>query len=146
MDTGFEQQDQGWDSNDIGLRLTRIFEDILQHTCMDIFAAYRSVFLTESIAYTVAAIWGSQKWEKITTTQLEINSRVNPAVEQMQLALDSEKLDQEQAFVREYMIRGIIITKILYMIELYKKIMLTKEGKTLPVHRSLHWIEPLGTA
>jgi hypothetical protein len=146
MDTGFEQQDQGRDINDIGLELTRRFEKILQHTCMDIFASYRSVLLDEPLTYTVAAIWGAQKWGKITTTQLEINSRVSPAVEQMQLALESGKLDQEQVFVREYMIRGLIIAKILYMSELYKKIILTKEAKTPTVLRSLQWIEPLGTA
>jgi hypothetical protein len=67
-------------------------------------------------------------------------------VEQMQLALESGKLDQEQTFVRGYLIRGLVITRIFYMIELWKKNILTKEAQLQPAPHSLHWVKPLGTA
>jgi hypothetical protein len=148
MNTEFDQQDKHKDTptNCLGLRLTRRFEKILQHTCIDIFTAYRTVLVTEPIAYIVAAVWGSQKGPDLTRTQLEIFARVRPAVEQMQLSLESEKLDREQVFVRGYLIRGLLIIKIFYMIELWKKTILAKESQLQPMPHSLHWIEPLGTA
>jgi hypothetical protein len=102
--------------------------------------------LAEPIVYIVDTVWGSQKWGELTSTQLEIFSRISPAVEQMALALESEKLDQEQTFVRGYLIRGLLLTKIFYMIALWKKNILTKEAQLQPAAHSLHWIEPLGTA
>jgi hypothetical protein len=132
--------------NCLGLRLTRRFEKILQHTCMDVFSAYRTVLLAEPIVYIVDAVWGSQKWGELTSTQLEIFARVSPAVEQMQLVLESEKLDQEQTFVRGYLIRGLLITKIFYMIELWRKTILIKEAQLQPIPNSLNFMEPLGTA
>ena len=76
-------KDQDTPMNCLGLRLTRRFEKMLQHTCMDIFSAYRPVLLAEPIVYIVDAVWGSQKWGELTSTQLEIFSRISPAVEQM---------------------------------------------------------------
>ncbi len=139
-------KDQDTPMNCLGLRLTRRFEKMLQDTFMDIFSAYRTALLAEPIVYIVGAVWGSRKWGELTSTQLEIFSRISPAVEQMQLALESGKLDQEQTFVRGYLIRGLLLTKIFYMIELWKKNILTKEAQLQPAPHSLHWIKPLGTA
>jgi hypothetical protein len=148
MSAGLEQHDKDQDTpiDCLGLRLTRQFEKMLRHTCMDIFTAHRSVLLAEPIVYIVAAVWGSPKWGELTSTQLEIFARVKPVVEQMQLALESEKLDQEQTFVRGYLIRGLLITRIFYMIELWKNNILTKEAHFQPLPHSLHWIKPLGNA
>jgi hypothetical protein len=46
----------------------------------------------------------------------------------MQLTLESDKLDKKQAFVQAYMIRGLVITRIFYMIELWKKNVLMQEA------------------
>jgi hypothetical protein len=131
-------KDQGTPIDCLGLRLTRRFEKILRHTCMDIFATYRTVLLDEPIAYIVAAVWGTPKWGELTRTQLEIFAKVKPAVEQMQLALESEKLDQDQTFVRGYLIRGLLITKIF----LYGRIM----EKEYPHKRSPSPTTPLFAA
>jgi hypothetical protein len=139
-------KDKSTPINCLGLRLTRRFEKMLQHTCMDIFTGYRTVLLAEPIVYFDAAVWGTPKWGELTSTQLEIFAKVKPALELMQLALESEKLDQEQAFVRGYLIRGLLLTKIFYMIELWKTNSLTKEAQLQPTPHSLHWVKPLGTA
>jgi hypothetical protein len=47
--------------------------------------------------------------------------------------------------VRGYLIRGLLLTKIFHMIELWKTNSLTKEAQLQPPH-SLHWVKPLGTA
>jgi hypothetical protein len=139
-------KDQDTPMNCLGLRLTRRFEKMLRHTCMDIFTAYRTVLLAEPIVYIVAAVWGTPKWGELTSTQLEIFARVKPAVEQMQLALESEKLNQEQTFVRGYLIRGLLITRIFYMIELWKKNILANATQIQPLPHSLRFIQPVGNA
>ena len=148
MSNELDQRDKNQDTpiDYPGLRFTRRFEKMLQHTCMDIFSAYRTVLLDEPIVYIVAAVWGTPTWGVLTSTQLEIFARVKPAVEQMLLALESEKLNQEQTFVRGYLIRGLLITRIFYMIELWKKNLLKNETRLQPFSHSLHSIEPVGTA
>lgn len=130
----------------LGLGLTQQFEKMLRQTCMDIFSSYRTVLVNESIDYTVDAVWGSTRRGELSSTQSEIFSKVKPAIAQMQLALEADQLNREQTFVQAYMIRGLVIMKILYMIELVRKNLLMQEAESQPRDHSLQWIEPLGRA
>ena len=95
-------------------------KEIIDNTTDEIFISYKEKLLTEPITYIVPAVWGGIEDEKLTTIQKEVNKTISPMISSITEILEFEDINWDQRFVIEYLIRGLMISKITYMIEAFK--------------------------
>ncbi|MDD2671176.1 MAG: hypothetical protein PHG91_00235 [Syntrophales bacterium] len=125
-------------------RLSRIIGPLLDKTANDVFLAHKDILLAEPITYIVPAVWGASKDGKLTENQEEINRRITPVIRETLEVLDTANLSDSQSFAISFMIRGLIISKITYMIEALKNKMFALDMKKKD--SLIRNLEPVGRA
>lgn len=123
----------------------RTIEKLIDETSLDIFKAYRNTLLAEPNSYIVPAVWGAVKSGELTREQKEIFMRIHPVTTQVIGLLKQDGLSGTQEFAIGYLVRGLFISKIIYMIEFYKNLAASRTDSA-PLHKTLKDIEPLGHA
>lgn len=120
-------------------------KEIIDKTTNLIFISYREKLLSEPIIYIVQAVWG-KKQGKFTPCQREINNKVAPMISDIMEIFEFEEISEAQKFGIEYLIRGLVISKVTYLIEAFKN----REKEDI---NSVEWdydlldiLEPLGNA
>jgi hypothetical protein len=121
-------------------------KEIIDKTTNMIFISYKEKLLAEPITYIVPAVWGERKDGKLTTIQREINRRIVPTIDSVMETLELEDLHGAQRFAIGYLIRGLLISKIAYMIEAFKNQDCKENGSNKKERDLLNQIEPLGNA
>jgi hypothetical protein len=133
-------------SEDI-MRVPRLIEPLLNKAALDIVEAYKSKLLNESVTYIVPAIWGAKEKGKMDIVQEEIYQKVTPMIHEIFDKLNVDCHTAAQRFTIGYMIKGLIISKITYMLEVLKNrlkddfTVQDRDGDNPLVH-----IEPIGNA
>ncbi|MBI5846247.1 MAG: hypothetical protein HZB23_16445 [Deltaproteobacteria bacterium] len=121
--------------------------DRIDRLAHEIFVTHRSVLFFEHATYIVPAVWGAKKEGGLTAVQKDINSRVEPVVRELMMDLGLEDPSDEQKFAVEFMLRGLLITKITYMLELGKNMGLAPVDKNQKEKKHpLTDMEPWGRA
>ncbi len=100
----------------------RTIEKLIDETSLEIFKKYNETLLRESNIYIVPAVWGAVKDGELTATQKEIHARIGPVIEKILDSLCHEALSPAQKFAIGYLVRGLFISKTIYMIEFYKNL------------------------
>jgi hypothetical protein len=95
-------------------------KEIIDDTTNEIFISHKAEFMSEEITYIVPAVWGKIRHGKLTDTQLEINGKIDDVITDIIQMLDLKDLNDLQEFAFEYLVRGLIISKITYLIEASK--------------------------
>lgn len=126
------------------LAIAKIIGPLIDDTANQIFARHKLTLLKAPVTYIVPAVWGAQKGGEPDATQMEINRQVEPVVTQIFEALATNDIDATQKFAIGFLIRGLFISKIAYMIEVLKNRTIEQNIKTNP--NILNGIEPLGNA
>jgi hypothetical protein len=121
-------------------------KEIIDKTTNMIFISYKEKLLAEPITYIVPAIWGERKDGKLSTIQREINNKIVPTINGIMDILELEDLHGAQSFAIGYLIRGLLISKIAYMIEAFKNQDFKENGLNNREKELLNQIEPLGNA
>lgn len=128
------------------MEITKVIGPLIEETASKIFASYNTELLAEPVTYIVPAVWGANKDGELTATQKEINQQVAPVIEKVFESLQLKGLSRSQEFSIRFLIRGLIISKILYMIEALKNRAGNKVISCEQKTNTLDAIEPLGTA
>lgn len=100
----------------------RTIEKLIDETSLNIFREYKEILLEESNIYIVAAVWGAMKDGDLTTEQKDIHARISPVIREVLGLLLQNKLNAHQDFAIGYLVRGLFISKIIYMSEFYKNL------------------------
>ncbi|HHC24419.1 MAG TPA: hypothetical protein ENK58_03250 [Desulfobacterales bacterium] len=100
----------------------RTIEKLIDETSLEIFRKYNETLLAESNIYIVPAVWGAMKEGELTATQKEIHARIYPVIKKILEALYQESMSPDQKFAIGYLVRGLFISKTIYMIEFYKNL------------------------
>jgi hypothetical protein len=117
---------------------------LLDDLANNIFLKYRDTLIAEPITYIVPAVWGAAKDANLSDEQKDINLRVVPVVQQVFEILHIENLSEAQTFALGFIVRGLIISKITYMIEALKNKLISLDvRKKDPLIKD---IEPMGRA
>lgn len=95
-------------------------KEIIDNTTSEIFTSYWERLLIEPITYIIPAIWGEKKDGRLSFTQKEINKKIAPMISNIMEMFDLDGINRDQRFAIEYLIRGLMISKITYMIEAFK--------------------------
>jgi hypothetical protein len=128
------------------LRLARGVESRVDRLANEIFVQYKELLLIQNITYIVPAVWGAAKEAELTAEQKEINGKAVPVLKEMLTVLDFRGLDPEQEFALIYILRSLIVSKIVYMIEGSKRHLAEEQQLLNQQFDFLHDIEPMGQA
>ncbi len=128
------------------LKITRELSPLLDDVANRIFSEYRSTLVVESVAYVVPAVWGAMKDGELDDTQKEMNKKISPVVEKIYDTIELNGLQQGQVFAVKYLIRGLIISKIIYLVEIVKQRAMSEANCEARLSGLLDQIGPLGSA
>lgn len=146
---GWWKRDQEPDLDGLTGIAKLIGEDI-DRLVAETFAAYQELLLTQPPGFIVPAVWGARKDGELTDEQKSIYKKVVPAMKRVLENLRFRKLSRGQEFAIDFLVRGLIITKIACLVEIGKS-----RSKLFPDTNSrekdeqlerLSRMEPLGRA
>lgn len=103
------------------MKIARIIGPLIDKTAQDIFTSYNEELLTERRTYIVPAIWGAKKEGELTASQDDIHKKITPVLNEIMASLALKEVSGAQKFAIGFIIRGTIISKITYMIEMVKR-------------------------
>jgi hypothetical protein len=102
------------------MQIADIIGPMIEKLVWDIFVGYRVELLSEEITFVIPAVWGAKKDGELTATQKAINKQIAPVINRIFELLDIRGLDSSQEFALNYLIRGLLVSKITYMIEAFR--------------------------
>ena len=102
------------------MQIADIIGPMIEKAVWDIFVSYRVELLSEEITFVIPAIWGAKKDGELTATQKAINEQISPVISRIFELLDIRDLNSSQEFALNYIVRGLIVSKITYMIEAFR--------------------------
>ena len=128
------------------MQIADIIGPMIEKAVWDIFVGYRVELLSEDITFVIPAIWGAKKDGELTSTQKAINGQIVPVIKRIFELLDIRDLDSSQEFALNYLIRGLIIAKITYMIEAFRSRLKDKTLDEQNLKDALLHFKPQGNA
>ena len=128
------------------LVLSRGVESRMDKLANGIFIDYKGLLLNRSITYIVPAVWGAAKEAELTEAQTEINGKIVPVLKDILTLLDFRGLTPQQEFALTYILRSLIVSKIVYMIEGSKRHLAEEQQHLNRQADFLNDIEPMGQA
>jgi len=102
------------------LKIAKKIGPLIDETTNQIFMTHRETLIKEPITYIVPAVWGAIKDGKLTRIQKEINQKFAPVVREVMSMLVPESASQAQRYAISYIVRGLMISKITFMVEGFK--------------------------
>ena len=106
------------------MKITNAIGPLLDQTAHEIFSLHSSELLKKPLTYIIPAVWGVNNDVKLTEIQIRINKRIVPVVDEILRLFNAREMDPAQQNALDYIVRGLIISKITFMIELLKNQML----------------------
>ncbi|MBN1850597.1 MAG: hypothetical protein JW932_18655 [Deltaproteobacteria bacterium] len=95
-------------------------KEIIDKTTDMIFSAYRDSLLSEPNTYIVQAVWAKNHKGKLSPNQKKIKKRIASMMNDIMEILDLKDINESQTFSIEYLIKGLAVSKISYLIEAFK--------------------------
>ena len=102
--------------------ISKIVAPLIDKTANDIFMSHCNELLEKPITYIIPAIWGKDINGELTSTQAKINDKIAPVTERILRLFEFRNSSGEQEFAFEYLLRGLFVSKITFMIELKKNL------------------------
>ena len=127
-------------------KISKIIAPLIDKTANDIFRSHCKELLEKPITYIIPAIWGKDINGELTKTQAEINDKIVPVMEKILGLFEFKNSSGEQEFAFEYLLRGLFVAKITFMIELMKNIDLKAVAAAQVSNEILSKARPLGNA
>ena len=128
------------------MNITNSIGPLIDTAVNDIFKEYRTELLPEPITYIVPAIWGAKKDGELSLVQKKIHERIVPVINKVFDSLLIKDLNSDQEFAIYFLIRGIIIAKITFMIEAFRNRLNERNVEVQHLKDSLIHFKPVGNA
>jgi len=143
---GRKQKEQDSRTDDV-MEVPRLLEALINRAALQIVENCKDKLMTEPATYIVPAVWGAIEKGEIDKDQKEIYRTIAPVVNEINNSLQTENLSASQRFTLEYLIKGLIISKVNFMMEVLKNRLNNKpDVGNQDASRSLEHLEPLGNA
>ena len=127
------------------LSIARPLEELFDAMVSRVFSRHCLHLLNQEIPYIVPAVWGAAKDGELTSEQKEIHREVVPMLRQAFSLLGLKNLSPAQEFALGYVLRSLIVTKMIYMIEASKRRQ-AEESIGISNGEGLLDMEPMGRA
>ena len=102
------------------VKMSKSIEQIIEKNVTSLFKKHMKTLINEENDYIVFAVWGAKIDGTLSDEQKEINTSIRPVIKELLSILESDTLNESQKYAVEYLIRGLFISKIIYMIEFIK--------------------------
>lgn len=106
---------------DEGSKTVLKIKEIIDETTDSIFVLFKDQLLSNHITYIVPAVWGKLRQEELNRDQRNIYRTIETMVSDVVEIMDFNEISEAQRFAIEYLIRGLVISKITYLIASNKK-------------------------
>jgi hypothetical protein len=126
--------------------ISKIIAPLIDKTANDIFMSHCDELLQKPITYIIPAIWGKDINGELTLTQVKINDKIAPVMERILRLFEFKNSSGEQEFAFEYLLRGLFVSKITFMIELKKNLELKAITAPKAGNDILSQARPIGNA
>ena len=126
--------------------ISKIIAPLIDKTANDIFMSHCDELLQKPITYIIPAIWGKDINGELTLTQAKINDKIAPVMERILRLFEFRNSSGEQEFAFEYLLRGLFVSKITFMIELKKNLHLKAIVAAKAGNDILSQARPIGNA
>ena len=126
--------------------ISKIVAPLIDKTVNDIFMSHFDELLEKPITYIIPAIWGKDVNGELTLTQTKINDKITPVMERILRLFEFKNSSGEQEFAFEYLLRGLFVSKITFMIELKKNLELKAIVTAKASNKILSQARPIGNA
>ena len=126
--------------------ISKIVAPLIDKTANDIFMSHCNELLEKPITYIIPAIWGKDINGELTLTQTKINDKIAPVMERILRLFEFKNSSGEQEFAFEYLLRGLFVSKITFMIELKKNLELKAITAAKAGNDILSQARPIGNA
>ena len=100
--------------------VAKLIEPIIDQVAQNIFSKYMGVLLIRPSSYIVPAVWANEDSPGIDSVAREISRMVGPAVKMVFQTLELKNPNRSQVYGISYLVRGLIISKVAYMVECFK--------------------------
>lgn len=117
-----ETQSEDW------RKTTKTISLLIQEETFDIFHSRAISFIEEPVNYLIPAVWGIKKDGELTPEQQEIGNRVQILTEKVIAALDVKDLNSSQRFAVGFLVRELIIARLLLFIQIFRGQLLAETG------------------
>jgi len=101
-------------------RITKAIRPLIAAAVERTFLSHAYDLMTRPVDYIVPAVWGAKKDEKPDDTQRKINLQIQPLVDLALEVFQGASLDRAQEFFITFLMRELLISKVVYRIELAK--------------------------
>jgi hypothetical protein len=95
--------------------ISLLIGSILDRTVKEIFLVHQRELLSEPINCIIHAVWGAKAEGEFSLGQHKMNKRVLFALDQIREIFTTTNLDPNQKFAFDYLVRGFISTRIMFM-------------------------------
>jgi hypothetical protein len=95
-------------------------KEVIDKTTDMLFISFKNELLSEPITYIISAVWGKIKHGELSKSQNKIYNTIDSMIIEIMETLEFDELNDTQKFAIEYLIRGLVISKITYLIEAFK--------------------------
>ena len=121
-------------------------EGHLNHAALSLFERYRPELLDRTSLYLVPAVWGEQGSGELDSVQEEIHRTVAPLIEELLARLTQGRSGPEEAEGLEYLLKGLFLYKMAYMVQYYLNCRVRLENLPGDAEHRLERLEPAGRA
>lgn len=111
-----------------------------------IFVQHSSKLIHEPITYIIPGVWGGNDLKELDSVQESIYEETEIAVEKIMEVFGTDSFEDSQKFALEYMIKGLIISKITFMVEVLKNKFSGQYQNGWNSNSTLDKIDPIGRA
>lgn len=94
---------------------------MIHHATWEVFRTFHESLLQRPSTYVVPAVWGEDTGnEGLDETQAAIHRILTPVLDRMEGMFENRSLGDRGRLSLEYLIRGLLVHRILYMVEYYR--------------------------
>ncbi len=91
-------------------------KEIIDETTDTVFVLFKKQLLSNPITYIIPAVWGKLRQQELNRDQRNIYRTIETMVSDVIEIMDFDEISESQRFAIEYLIRGLVISKITYLI------------------------------
>jgi len=128
------------------MRITQIIAPLLDDLTNSLFREHNTLFLSKPLDYIVPAVWGAKMDGELDADQHLIHARILPVMEAVMAALALKQIDVAQEYAIRYIIRGYIISRIIFSVAELRHQILQRMLQAAPEEDAFKGLEPIGNA
>ncbi|MFZ5570279.1 MAG: hypothetical protein ACOZF0_07735 [Thermodesulfobacteriota bacterium] len=126
--------------------IARRIAPVIDRMVSDLFRNYLDFLMTRPPGYIVTAVWANEDSVEMDPVTREISHMVGPTLQTVFSVLDMKKPSRSQVFGISYLVRGLIISKVAFVLEALRNLPMNIRPNDGESAHDLRNMRPMGAA